>query len=69
MDKTILELRKVNRKSKEDLLKYLFNLEKQEMLNNQVPVFAFPQKRRLKTSIIFGQVHHQNMKRFYLPIP
>ncbi len=44
MDKTILELRKVNRKSKEDLLKYLFNLEKQEMLNNQVPVFAFPRK-------------------------
>ncbi|GFI71297.1 hypothetical protein IMSAG250_00492 [Clostridiales bacterium] len=44
MDKTILELRKVNRKSKEDLLKYLFNLEKQETLNNQVPVFVFPQK-------------------------
>lgn len=44
MDNTIFELRKVNRKSKEDLLKYLFNLEKQEMLNNQELAFAFPQK-------------------------
>lgn len=44
MDNTIFELRKVNRKSKEDLLKYLFNLEKQEMLNNQELAFVFPQK-------------------------
>lgn len=44
MDNTIFELRKVNRKSKEDLLKYLFSLEKQEMLNNQELAFAFPQK-------------------------
>ncbi len=44
MDNTVLELRKVNRKSKEDLLKCLFNLEKQEMLNNQELAFAFPQE-------------------------
>lgn len=44
MDNVIFELNKVNRKNKEDLLKYLFNLEKQEMLNNQELAFAFPQK-------------------------
>ncbi len=44
MDNVIFELNKVNRKSKEDLLKYLLNLEKQEMLNNQELAFAFPQK-------------------------
>ncbi len=44
MDNAIFELNKVNRKNKEDLLKYLFNLEKQEMLNNQELAFAFPQK-------------------------
>lgn len=44
MDNAIFELNKVNRKSKEDLLKYLLNLEKQEMLNNQELAFAFPLK-------------------------
>lgn len=44
MDKVTYELNKLNRKNKEDLLMCLLNLEKQEMLNNQVLAFASPQK-------------------------
>lgn len=44
MNNAIYEFNKLNRKNKEDLLKYMLNFEMQEMQYNQEPVFAFPQK-------------------------
>lgn len=44
MNKVTYELNKLNRKNKQDLLKYLLNFEMQEMQYNQEPVFAFAQK-------------------------
>lgn len=44
MNKVTYELNKLNRKNKEDLLQYLFNLEKQEIQSNQELVSSFPQK-------------------------
>lgn len=38
------ELRKLNRKDKENLLKFLVNLELQGKSNNQVPAVSFLQK-------------------------
>ena len=44
MEKVTYELNKLNRKNKEDFLKHLFILEKQEIQNNQVLVSSFHQK-------------------------
>lgn len=44
MENIIFVLSKANRKNKEDLLKYLLNLEKQEMQSNQELVSSFLQK-------------------------
>lgn len=44
MNKVTYELNKLNRKNKEDLLQYLFNLEKQGTQSNQELVSSFPQK-------------------------
>lgn len=38
------ELKTMNRKKKEKLLKYLINLEMQDRLDNQEPVSAFHQR-------------------------
>ena len=42
--KAINKLNYINRQNKEQLLKYLINLEKQENSYSQELVFAFPQK-------------------------
>ncbi len=38
------ELNQINRKDKEKLLMFLLNLEMQDKLHNQEPVFSSPQK-------------------------
>lgn len=43
-DNMINNINKLNRINKIKFLEYLINLEKQEMLNNQEPVFACLQK-------------------------
>lgn len=43
-DNMMNKVSKLNQLNKIKFLEYLINLEKQEMLNNQEPVFAYLQK-------------------------